>query len=234
MGTTFREADDVIQKMVLGAIEKYHKETLAKNGVRVNVLIASRESKKLGVIPALREKGIDVQATIQVTSLKDRARGQADANLVIDEYNWDRIANGRREALIDHMLEHLEIGSTKPTKKNAFATGTKFDDLGRPCLRIRPYDWRIVGFEKTAERHGEASVEARMFNAFSEEYGQLLLFDPARFTKAVADRSLFSKPCQQRKHAKCKADTCTCPCHGKTATVPEGNTEERPPDGELN
>lgn len=186
MGTTYERAGKGIEAMVQRAVETYHPE-LQKEGVSIDVTVARRESKKEGDCHALKRNGYLIDAKIQITSLQDRSRGIADAKLTIDAFEWDRSTDRRRVALIDHELEHLDLVPIRPTKKNAFATGNKRDDLGRPCLRSRPHDWELTGFKDVAERHGEHSHEAIQFVNFRAEYAQLNLFAPGVLAIAICD-----------------------------------------------
>ena len=97
---------------------------------------------------------------------------------MIDDFAWERLSNQRREALIDHELQHLALSMIRPRKANGFASGLRRDDLGRPALKIRPHDWALTGFRGVVERHGEASIEALQFADFRSEFGQLNLFGP--------------------------------------------------------
>jgi hypothetical protein len=177
MATTYREADDVIRALVSKVMQQSHPE-LVKERVTIATTIASRESEE-GDMVALRDRGLPAAAKMAVTSLQDRARGLADAKLLIDNYAWTRLSSQSKLALLDHELQHLMLVEIKPTKKNGWATGPKHDDLGRPCFKIRPHDWSLTGFQAVAERHAEHSIEARQFAAFRDEYGQLNFFVPS-------------------------------------------------------
>lgn len=178
MSTTYREAGDLIKALADKVMQQSHPE-LVKDHVTISTIIASRESEEEGDMVALRLHGLPVAAKTSITSLADRARGIADAKLMIDNYAWSRLSDARKLALLDHELEHLALRTIKPTKKNHYASGTKFDDLGRPCLKIRPHDWEITGFQAVAERHGDSSIEAMQFAAFRDEHGQLNMFGPS-------------------------------------------------------
>lgn len=177
MSTTYERAPKAIEAMVQHALEKYHPE-LHKQGVTVDVMIARAYDKDECEAHALKMRGYPIDAKTQITSLQDRARGIADAKLVIDAFNWNVMSDRRKSALIDHELEHLDLVAIKPTKKNGFEEGWKRDDLGRPKLKSRPHDWELVGFKDVVERHGENSHEAAQFAAFRDEYGQLNMFGP--------------------------------------------------------
>ncbi len=178
MSMTYREAGDLIKALVDKVTQQSHPE-LAREHVTISTVIASRDTKKLGACQALKDRGLPIAAKTSITSLADRARNLPDAKLLIDDFAWQRLSSQRREALIDHELEHLDVLTIRPTKRNGFASGTKYDDLGRPCLKLRPHDWELTGFQSVAERHAEASIEAMQFAAFRDEYGQLNMFGPS-------------------------------------------------------
>lgn len=175
MATTFQECGDEVTRLINQVMTKHHKE-LADAHVTIHAIGARRESKREGAIQALKAEGLPVAAKIQITSLQDRTRGVADAKLTIDMLGWDMMATTRKEALIDHELMHLSVVQLRATKKNPYAKGVRFDDLGRPMLKIRPHDWRLTGYAEVVERHGEASVESAAFMHFRAEFGQLNLF----------------------------------------------------------
>jgi len=177
MGTTYERAPKAIEALVGTALEQFHPK-LHKVGVTIDCSVARRESKKEGYCHALKRNGYLIDAKIQITSLQDRARGIADAKLMIDAYEWDRMNDRRKLALVDHELEHLDLVPIRPTKKNGFATGNRHDDLGRPSLRSRPHDWELTGFADVTQRHKQFSHEAAQFVEFQAHYSQLEFFGP--------------------------------------------------------
>ena len=175
--TTYEEAGGVIDALVQKVMLAHHPE-LKELKVTVSAIIARRESRREGELPALKMHGLPIAAKTGITSLQDRSRGLADAKLVIDSYAWSRLSDTRKFALIDHELEHLRPITIRATKRNGYASGPRRDDLGRPCLKLRPHDWELTGFKDVVERQGEASIEAQQFMSFRAEYGQLNLFGP--------------------------------------------------------
>ena len=182
MSTTYEKAPNAIQAMVERAMEQYHPD-LAKLKVTIDTIIVSRLDRIPGgedgdteAVHAMKRGGYPIDAKIGVTSLQDRARGIADAKLMIDGLEWNKATDRQRAALIDHELEHLDLVQLKPTKKEPDRTGPQRDDLGRACLKIRPHDWVLAGFQTVAERHGHHSHEALQFANFRAEYAQLNLF----------------------------------------------------------
>ena len=97
--------------------------------------------------------------------LKDRAKGQGDAEIIIDEIWWQDASEQAREALIDHELYHLEV---KTDKNNHPAK----DDLDRPKLLMRKHDYQFGWFNAIASRHAEHSVEVYQATNLFDEAGQ--------------------------------------------------------------
>ena len=236
---TFERANKAIEAMVQHALEQYHPE-LHKMGVTIDVMVAHQQDKDEMDCHALKRSGYPIDAKIQVTSLVDRARGIADAKLTIDAFEWNRMSDKSKAALIDHELTHLLLVEIKPTKKNGFETGWKRDDLTRPKLRNRPHDYELAGYREVIERHGQHSHEAQQFAAFRDEYGQLNMFGPSAIQIADGtakngkkDKTIektkvlhtfddgkstisstidLSRACAARHHNRCKYDGCQCDC----------------------
>lgn len=172
MGITYERASDETQRLINRVLIEHHGE-LHDAGVRIDALMACKIDRETGEqSQALKDRNYPIAAKIQVTSYADRVRGIADAKLTIDAYAWSRLPETRREALIDHELEHLDVVIDKEGQ-------IKRDDLGRPKLKIRPHDFELGWFTAVAERHGEAAIEVREIQHFHERWGQLCLFPMA-------------------------------------------------------
>jgi hypothetical protein len=169
MPTTYEKCDESVERIVADVIAKY-RDDLREAGVTVALLFARN-----GDGPAVKLHGYECAATIKITSQKDRAKGNADAEIVIDESRWSDLTDAERHALIDHELYHLEI---KLDDANQIET----DDGGRPVLKMRLHDAEIGIFRKIIERHGPAALDAQIAQAFIDEYGQLMLWanDPTK------------------------------------------------------
>jgi len=163
------EIADANTRELIEAVRGQHHPSLQSHGVTIGGLFVSSENKDGEEMPALKHRGFPVAAQIQITSLADRTRGVADAKLTIDRFVWARLPDASKRALLDHELAHLLIATDKHG-------APKFDDIGRPKLKIRPHDWELNGFVDVAERHGEAAMEMRALRAFRHE--QLPLFCP--------------------------------------------------------
>src|SRR6185437_13224275 len=180
MATGYDKVPIEVTEMVAEMMHEHHPE-LEAAGVTVQTLFAFKYDDETGAPePAMKTRGQTVLAKISITNLQDRVRGIADAKLVIDRaFGWERISNGRRQALIDHELTHLNLTTD--------ADGmTKLDDCRRPKLHMRHHDWELTGFAEVCERHGEAAVEVHEILRWQEEYGQYAMF-PLKGTTEVRD-----------------------------------------------
>ena len=160
MGTTYDSAPDDVMSLAASVTEQYHGH-LAKAGVRVGYLMAANENG-----PAVKLHGVACCAVVRIISLKDRASGLPDAQVVIDADHWRIAAEDVRRAMLDHELYHLELAKNKKTG------ALKYDDLGHPILKMRPHDFEVGWFHAMAERHGDASFEVRQAKSFVDGHGQ--------------------------------------------------------------
>ena len=118
-------------------------------------------------------RGHAVTAQIKIVSLKDRLKKGYEAELMIDQHDWDGFNHPSRLALLDHECCHVAlVPETKKKKRRSNAASTteategiperwwKLDDLGMPRLRTVHGDWQgSDGFAKVCERHGKNALE---------------------------------------------------------------------------
>lgn len=153
MGKTYQRADEATAAMVKSAMSKWH-PTLLDAGVTVDALMVADFDPETGeVFPALKHGGYQAAATIKANNLQLRVLDNADALLVIDTCNWDRLGEAERVALIDHELTHLLVVMDQGSIRR--------DDHGRPRLKMRLHDWQLGGFTAVARRHGEKAPEVQ-------------------------------------------------------------------------
>lgn len=147
-GTAYQTADGDVRKVVNEAIDSFHKRLRDVN-LELGVLVAQNLSG-----PGVRHNGYPALATIRVVPLKDRVTKGYDAELLIDEREWNSMRPQHRLALCDHELTHLVIVKDKKSGE------VKRDDLGRPKLKTQKGDWNGGdGFAEVVERHGDFAVE---------------------------------------------------------------------------
>lgn len=170
MGITYEKADDEVADTVAKAIKKWHPDLL-KEKVTIDCLFAISDSG-----PAVKLHGYPCAAVVRKTTLKQRVKGWADAEIVIDAEQWQKFSTEERLALIDHEITHLEIVRDK------FGACDR-DDIDRPKLRLRLHDAQVGIFKCNIERHGENSLDGKIGNDFLDDFGQLLLW--AKNPKAI-------------------------------------------------
>lgn len=145
-----RDVLDRVEKMK----KKYHSK-LCDFDVTIAVVMANRRRDDDGEWvdgSILSLHGYTCEATIKVTSNRDRLHGIADAELTINGEIWRDLDPDEKDALIDHELEHLELIETDKGD-------VKWDDHGRPKLRCRKHDWQLGGFLSVLRRHQAAARE---------------------------------------------------------------------------
>jgi hypothetical protein len=175
MSRSFEQAGSSVIE-VMAKVMFDHRSDLMAIGVKVSIVFTTKTDADGVVEPGIMVRGIPAAAKIQITSVVDRARGMADAKILVDRSVWDELDDEERAALIDHELTHLEI--REPT-----AEGDTLDGAGRPRLKIRPHDWEVAGFADVVKRHGRKALDFQQVARFRERHGQLLLWVDEPVTK---------------------------------------------------
>ncbi len=163
MPTTYEKCGEEVTDLLKRVVNKYHDE-LKKAKVTIDCLFARNPDGD-----ALKLHGYKCAAVVRKVGLKDRAKGMADAEIVIDEKGWEEMMEAQKIALLDHELYHLV---PKKDENGHF----DYDDLNRPKLKIKLHDAQIGIFKTIIERHGEDSIDAKVAEQFIDEFSQLLLW----------------------------------------------------------
>lgn len=172
MPVTYEQCGDNVLS-VMNRMTKAHHPNLIAADVKIQCLFANAGKDKTGAHkPAVKRQGVACAAKVRIVSLKDRAAGNADAEIIIDENVWEKLSKEERDALFDHELEHL----IPKTQGNAKDAPVEFDDLGRPKLKIKPHDWEVWGFQSIVERHGKNALDFQCAQDFRDKFGQLLMW----------------------------------------------------------
>ena len=155
-------------KALKTALEKYH-HRLVEHEVTICMLLVFDEIDQNGeaVGAALKLHGVSCFAVTRILSLKLRAHGLADAEILVDGELWKDMPGKSRIAMMDHELTHLDL----VFKDNSLVR----DSLGRPKLAMRMHDYHHGWFSEVVDRHGAASIESLQANRFVKESGQLYL-----------------------------------------------------------
>jgi hypothetical protein len=83
----------------------------------------------------------------------------------------------------------------------------KRDDLGRPKLQQRPFDFELYGFHDVAARHGAHSVEVHNFRVLFDEHGQTYLPHFAPDDRPINYLAIAPKPTRTRAKAVTKGES---------------------------
>lgn len=155
MPTTYSIADPDVTDLLARVMARYHPR-LNDAGVKVGVLFAHNSDG-----PAIKKGGYEVLACVKSVSLKDRLTKGYDAELLIDGGDYERLREGQRAALCDHVLSQLDtIDRGEDDEGDGDLVSWKTDDIGRPKLRAVPGNWHAgVGFNAVIARHGSDAIE---------------------------------------------------------------------------
>lgn len=172
---TYQKANAALERAVEDVMKRYH-GPLRDAGVTVDLLVAYGTQDESGLVrsPAIKVHGVEAKAVVRILSLKDRAAGRSDAEIVIDGDHLDEWADEELAAVIDHELTHLELCTVASGQQ---AGAIRRDDLGRPRLKMRPHDRDVGWFDCVARRHAHYSTEVEQaFHMWDDwEFRQLYL-----------------------------------------------------------
>lgn len=176
---TYKPADKSVSDTATRLIRQYH-EPLAKAEVKIDFLFAypDLDANDEPINDAITHGGYPAHGLCRLVNLKDRAKGNGDAEITLDGPNWERMSEKEQEALLDHEIYHLTLGKG-------------VDDLSRPKLRMRKHDVQIGWFSEIARRHGVASAERRQATQIMVEKGQF--YWPELVNQQTGDQSRIQK-----------------------------------------
>jgi hypothetical protein len=144
-----------------------HRERLHDVNIAVLSAHASRDEDDEPRGEALASRGRPILGMIRIMSTEDRAAGNADVRVILNGDRWGQISAPMQRGVIDDCLTQIMVLQDD--------SGIKRDDLGRPKLRRRPWDFEHCGFHEVAERHGASSVEVHNFKVLFDKHGQIYL-----------------------------------------------------------
>jgi hypothetical protein len=161
MSKTYDRAPASVKQRGDALIRRFHRElTVAE--VSIDYLFVSTD----GDGPALTLHGTAAYAVVKISSSKDRAKGMADAEILIDRNRYEMMTDKQKDALLDHELYHLLVQKEDDG-------GFKVDDQQRPRLRMRPHDHEFGWFVEIARRHQEHSIEVQQAARMHMQAGQV-------------------------------------------------------------
>jgi hypothetical protein len=187
MGKTYEKAPASVGKMAEKVMKSCHSD-LHKQGVTIDFVFANNENG-----PAVSHGGYPAAAVCRILGLKDRALGRADAEITIDQSDWDAMSEAQQEALLDHEITHLTLARDSKTDE------IRFDDLNRPRLKMKKHDFHFGWFESVARRHGRDSIEVYQARKMWTDAGQ------AFWPDLLATNGMAAPTPEKKKKAAVKA-----------------------------
>lgn len=113
---------------------------------------------------AIKLRGQRALGLCRIVNVKDRIKGNPDAEILLDGDHWPTIDEAVQRALLDHELHHLSVRLKNRQPQH--------DCAGRPALKMRRHDVEIGWFKCIAERHGEHSSERQQAAHLLDSCGQ--------------------------------------------------------------
>lgn len=164
MPTLYEKASDAVCQQADGVINKYH-DRLRDAAVKIDFIFAHapQDEKGFPTGPAIKWHGFSAAGVCKILSIKDRAMGRGDAEIILDGDKWDSWDVERQNALIDHELTHIEL------VVNQMGI-LRRDDLDRPKLKLRKHDAEFGWFAEVARRHGTHSFEVHQATVLRQDY----------------------------------------------------------------
>jgi len=160
----YERADEPVFAWVAELVKKYHPD-LVSAGVSIDVLMVEHDDPD-NENPAISHRGYPAAAQVRAVPVKDRAGGRRDAEILVDKRLFKTLPEKRKQALLDHELQHLQPVLGKEQRP-------KLDGAGRPRLKLRRHDRQLGWFDAIVRRHGEAAPEKVQARALLQEAGQL-------------------------------------------------------------
>src|SRR4029434_5885073 len=157
-----QEVHDRVRRLV----ELHHSELLT-HSVTFDLMFVGRDSDDEGVTPVLSCRGVPALAVASIVSAKQRAKGCADVEILIDRDRFNDCTDDQKNALLDHEINHFELVRDKQG-------AVKYDAELRPKVKIRPHDYDFGWFEVVARRWGRASFEVQQAKVMWDESNQSL------------------------------------------------------------
>lgn len=175
---TYERCPKTVEHMADALLKQYHEDNV-KAEVKFDFMFAIPTLDEHGepVGEAIMHHGRKALGLARIVSLKDRAKGMGDAEILIDKYWWETAPDEQQKALLDHELHHITLKIDK--------RGLVVDDLGRPKLVMRKHDVEVGFFRVIAERHGKASQEQIQAATMMDGYGQYFWPDMVKQLKAA-------------------------------------------------
>ncbi len=182
MAVVYELCSEDVDQLAHGLIQKHHPDLRDKaKPVKVEYVFAELEPNSNGDRPsgdAVKLHGVACFAVVRIIPAKQRALGRGDAEVTIDKAKWEKMPMPRRQALLDHELEHLLV-------KRDNAGAMVLDAYERPRLKLKPHDWDFGWFDTIARRHGANSIEVQQAHKIADAAGKIYFQAEFGFLKAA-------------------------------------------------
>jgi hypothetical protein len=167
-----------------------HRERLQDVNIAVLSAHASRDEDDEPRGEALSCRGRPILGKIRISSIEDRAEGMADVRVLLNGDRWGQLSAPMQRSVIDECLTSIEVQRKDGAPKR--------DDLGRPKLQQRQWDFELYGYHDVAARNGAHSVEVHNFRVLFDEHGQTYLPHFAPDDRPVDYLAIAPKPTRTR------------------------------------
>jgi hypothetical protein len=192
MANKFEKIGADIQTLFDEVLEEHHQELIAI-GVSFDILIGyapkNDEGERTG--PALKIHGLPTNSMSGIVNLKNRVKGNADAEIILDGDTWPTLQDDQKKAILDRALEYFVVARNIDGE-------VIMDTHGRPKLKMRQPDWNFSLFNSIAARHGAASPEVETMKSFaktqSETYFSFMQIEDGGQAPAPKKKSAPKKP----------------------------------------
>ena len=169
----YEKAGPDVLAIVESMMTKYH-ASLRDAGVVVDVLMAFPAVDEDGEEkdgPVVVVNGYPCETAVRIINYRDRVKGNGDCEITIDAKNWELLDGEDQDGLIDRDLTRFELVMKVVGEKEVVSR----DDLDRPKLRKRKFDYVLGLFDEVVRRHKKHSPEYRTWSQFEEKRVQLWL-----------------------------------------------------------
>jgi hypothetical protein len=116
--------------------------------------------------PPLTNAGYSVPGISKWTSLEDRIGGAVDAKIILHPQAWANYSEIEQIGLLERLIYRLEVQRDQ-------AGAIKTDDVGRPLLKLRNYDYLVCGYDCIVHRYGTGSIDSQEIEEWSLHYSTL-------------------------------------------------------------
>jgi hypothetical protein len=144
-----------------------HRDRLQDVTIAVLSAHASRDEDDEPRGEAISCRGRPILGKIRISSTEDRAEQMSDVRVILNGDRWGQLSGPMQLAVIDECLMMIEVRQKDGAPIR--------DDLGRPKLQQRPFDFEISGYNDVAARHGASSVEVHNLRVLFDANGQIYL-----------------------------------------------------------